>query len=132
MMSKGDLLFDFLNSITHGKKDLLNDETVKSYNPFLVNYYVAMDKNLVFFADAMNRHGRELPKRLHYLFYLKEVPPKKRFLRYEKGTKETGLESMKKYFCVNTEKARDIMGLLSEDVIKSIISMYDTKQNLKQ
>jgi hypothetical protein len=116
-------IFDFLNSVSQTKKDIFNDDTQKEYVPYMINFYLAMDKELAVLANVMNTHPT-VPKRLQYLFYKNLIDSKKRLFKYEKAADTKSVTHLKKYFSVNTSKAEDIAAILPDDVKTAITEFY--------
>jgi hypothetical protein len=116
--------FDYTNSISQNKKDLMrgtvNDKLAeKSYNPFLTNRSLSYHNDTVFFANEMNtRH--QLDNLLQYDFLLNIVRSKKRYAKWSKNNNDGDLLIVKEYYGYNTTKALQTLSILSVDQLKII------------
>lgn len=114
-------IFDILNSVSGIKNDLSNEEKFKSiYNPFMINRFLSMSPDTVFFANWVNQHSN-IPDKYQYLIYLYGIEKKKRFFKYEKAEKQTeDIQAIKDYYKINTNKAMEFERLLSNEQIKQL------------
>jgi hypothetical protein len=116
--------FDYTNSISQNKKDLMrgtanNKLAEKSYNPFLSNRSLSYHNDTVFFANEMNtRH--QLDNLLQYDFLLNIVRPKKRYAKWSKNNNDGDVLIVKEYYGYNTTKALQTLSILSVDQLKII------------
>ena len=113
--------FDYVNQILYGKKNLIVDEqTEKNYNPFIVNRSLSYHYDCVLYANEMNRR-HFLDKKLQNSFLINTVRSRKRpFAKWVKSEKSEDLECVKKYFNYSEMRAREVLLLLSEDQIQQI------------
>ena len=109
--------FDYVNSINHTKKDVMEDE--KTYNGFMVNRSLSYFSDTVILANEMNRY-HHLDSRLQYQFLINMVRKRKRFSKWVKPELENDLESVKEYYGYSNEKARQVLPLLSPSQIQTI------------
>lgn len=109
--------FDYVTSINHTKKDVMEDE--KTYNGFMVNRSLSYFSDTVILANEMNRY-HHLDSRLQYQFLINMVRKRKRFSKWVKPELENDLESVKEYYGYSNEKARQIMPLLSPSQLQTI------------
>lgn len=118
-----DLFKDIINSILLTKKDCLVDE--KDYVPFIVNKALSFHYDCIEHANRMNM----LPscdKRLQYHYYLNTVRGYKRpFQKWQKRETSDDLEAVKEYYKYSNEKAKDVLKVLSDDVIMEIKKNLD-------
>jgi len=113
--------FDYVNQILYGKKDLIVDaQTEKDYNPFIVNRSLSYHFDCVLFANEMNlRHFAD--KKLQNSFLINTIRPRKRpFAKWVKSEKSEGLECVKKYFNYSNIKAQEALTLLSKKQIQQL------------
>lgn len=118
-------LFDIVNSIS-SKKDLREEEGFdKAYNKFMINRFLSHAPDVVLLANEMNRmcHS-QLPNVLHYIFLMKTVHRKKRYLKYAKAEKVENVELIQQYFDVSPEKATEILQLLTDEQVNNIAGTY--------
>ena len=113
--------FEFLNSINTTKKNLIDKDSdaESSYNPFLVNRSLSYFPDTVFMSNEMNRL-HHLDAKLQYDFLINIVRKKKRFSKWDKPEERDDIECVKRYFGYSENKAKQVVGLLSESQIKTI------------
>ena len=112
--------FDFINAIQYTKDKLIVDEwSEKQYNPFLINKGLSYGHDTVIPANEMNSRPH-LDKILQFHFLINIIRPRKRFNKWIKAEKVDDLEAIKEYYGYSTEKAKQILPLLSESNIDEI------------
>jgi hypothetical protein len=118
--------FDYVNQILQGKKNLIIDEdTEKSYAPFLVNRSLSYHKDCIAYANEMNsRH--HLDKKLQHDFLLNTVRSQKRpFAKWVKSEKSEDIECIKSIYGFSDTKAREALRLLSNEQIQQLKEQTD-------
>lgn len=113
--------FEFLNSINTTKKNLIDKDSdaESSYNPFLVNRSLSYFPDTVFMSNEMNRL-HHIDSKMQYDFLINIVRKKKRFSKWDKPEERDDIECVKRYFGYSENKAKQVVGLLSESQIKTI------------
>lgn len=112
--------FDFINEINHGKSDLIvDDQTEKQYNPFLVNRGLSFSIDTAILANEMNSRPH-IPKKMQNDFLLSVVPKKKRYSKWLKADKLDDIEIIKAYYECNNEKAKTALRILKSEQIDYI------------
>ena len=112
--------FEYVNSITHNKKDIMVDDLAeKSYNSFMVNRSLSYFHDTVLMANEMNVH-HHLENRLKYDFLINIVRKKKRFSKWIKPETESDVEVVKEYYGYSNEKAKSALSLLTSDQINEL------------
>ena len=118
--------FDFTNSITENKKDLMrgtaNDKMAeKSYSPFLTNRALSYYTDTVFFANEMNRR-HHIDNLLQYDFLLNIVRPMKRTKQKwaKKDNNDGDVLIVKEFFGYNDTKARQALAILDKNDLAEI------------
>ena len=116
--------FDYINAISHSKKDLIQDSedpvrAEKEYNAYLVNKGLSYFIDTVLFANEMNSH-HHLDAKLQNDYLINTIRPKKRFAKWVKKLSEDDLELVKLYYGYNDEKARQALSILSDDQLTLI------------
>lgn len=123
-------LKDWLNSINQTKENLMEDESVqKDYAPYIINRCLSGYIDTVLFANEMNMNSH-LDKDMQYLFFLNTIRKRKRFSPWIKKDKIGDLESIKKYYGYNNEKALQALKILNQeqiDFIKQRLEIGGTK-----
>jgi len=80
-------IFDHIRNLTVDKKPVntYSDEDMKSFNPYMINIWLSMDKSLIEYIDMFQKYTVGLlNKRDAYKLYLGILPQKKLFLKYVK------------------------------------------------
>ena len=112
--------FDFINSINYTKENLIVDEwSEKQYNPYIINKGLSYSHDTVIPANEMNSRPH-LDKTLQYSFLINIVRPRKRFNKWIKPEMMESLETVKEYYGYNTEKARQVLSILSSEQINTL------------
>ena len=107
--------FEFLNSITYNKQDLMVDEeTEKAYNSFLVNRGLSYFQDTVLLANEMNRN-HHLDEKLQYDFLRNIVRKRKRFSKWAKKDTVDSIEVIKEYYGYSNSKAESVADLISPE-----------------
>jgi hypothetical protein len=112
--------FDFLNAINTTKEDLIVDDiTEKQYNAFMVNRGLSYFPDTIILANEMNKLYH-LDNKLQNSFYINIVRKRKRFSKWFKADTSDSLNAVKEYYGYSTEKARQVLSILSSDQISEI------------
>ena len=119
--------FDFVNQILNGKKQIIVDEnTEKEYNAFLVNRALSYHKDCIMFVNEMNRRN-DLDKKLQNDYLLNTIRSMKRpFNKWAKAEKSEDIECIKTYFGMSNSKAREALRLLNDEQIQQLKEKTDT------
>jgi len=106
--------FDFINAIHHSKENLIVDDwSEKQYNPYIINRGLSFGNDTVIPANEMNSRPH-LDKKLQFSFLINTIRPKKRFNKWIKAEPVEAIEVIKEYYGYSTEKARQVLPLLSD------------------
>lgn len=114
--------FDFLNAINFDKKDLIGEDpsVEREYNAFMVNRGLSYFNDTILYANAMNGFP-SLDNKIQFDFYLHAIPKRKRFSKWAKKDQQTDrLKLVMLHYKYNEERALEVLGLLSDDTIKTI------------
>jgi hypothetical protein len=114
-------LGDFLNSINLSKKDLMKEDPncEKQYLPFIVNKSLSYFIDSLFYSNKMNEL-HFLDKKMQYDYLRHKLVKKKRFSKWFKPDELESLEYIKEYYGYSTQKAKEIMCVLTPDQILEI------------
>lgn len=112
-------LFDFINDISHLKKDILVDENESDLSVYMLNRFLSMDPTTALYANEMNLNYH-LPKRMVYDYYLHSLKKQKRFFKYIKQKNEDVVALIQEYFGYNQSLAKQIVPILDEAQIEYI------------
>lgn len=120
-------IFDFLNGMTVEKKsfDFEDREISKSYDTYMINRWISMVDFYIPLVNEINKH--EVPKNVHYQFYLNVLPKRKQYFDYIKKTKDLAITEKKyiaDYFEVGMREADAYIKLLTDEQINQIIELY--------
>lgn len=109
--------FDYLNSINYSKQDLMvDDDTEKAYNAFLVNRGLSYFQDTVLLANEMNKN-HHIDHRLQYDFLRGVIRKRKRFSKWAKKDQVANVEVIKEYYGYSDAKAESVVDLISSDQI---------------
>jgi hypothetical protein len=112
--------FDFVNAINYTKENLIVDEwSEKQYNAFIVNKTLSFSMDTVIQANEMNSRPH-VDKKQQFDFLMNSIRPRKRFNKWIKGEEVQNIDVIKRYYKYNTEKAYQVVGLLSPEQINTI------------
>ena len=110
--------FDYLNSINFSKKNIMVDEIdEKTYLPFMINRGLSYFQDTILFANEMNIN-HNIDNKLQYSFFINIIRKRKRFSKWFKPEIENDIEVIKTYYGYSTDKARQVLHLLSKEQIK--------------
>jgi len=113
--------FDFINSILKDKKSLIvDDDSEKEYNPFIVNRGLSYYKDCIMYANEMNRR-HHIDKKLQFDFLINTIRSQKRpFAKWVKVEKSEDLACIKQTFNFSDSKAKEAARLLSKEQIQEL------------
>ena len=120
-------LKDYLNSINYTKDYLMEEDPdwEKNYPPYVINKCMSHHMDTIVFANEMNRYPN-LDKRLQYDFYIHTVRPKRRFSPWAKKQQVKDLDLVKKYYGYSSEKAKQVLNILTKEQLSFIRDRLDT------
>jgi len=113
-------LFDFLNDINYGKKDIMNEDNEKVYNAYVINHFLSGSMDTVLAANEMNMLPH-LEPRMQYDFLRGVIRKKKRFTKWLKPDKFDKIDTIKEYYGYSTNKAKNIADLVSDEEMKHML-----------
>ena len=116
--------FDFINSASHSKVDLVKtadrpEDVEKQYNSFLANKGFSYFQDTVLHANEMNRM-HHLFKDAQYRYYLGALRSRKRFSKWHKTEKNADLDIIQEYFQCNRTTAKGYLKILTPENLKEI------------
>jgi hypothetical protein len=120
-------LKDFLSSINHDKKPLLDtdENAVKAYTPFVVNRCLSYFADTLFHANEMNC-SPWLDNKSQFDFYRIAVRKKKRFSPWLRKDTEDNVTLIKQAYGYTESKAREVLNILSTEDLQAIRKSLDT------
>ena len=87
-MKDNRILFDFLESISYSKIDIMTCDNEKYYDKFLIEHFLSNDIDTVFFVNEISQYSN-LSKRIHYDFLRLGIEKRKRKFIYIKSENKT-------------------------------------------
>lgn len=109
--------FEYVNSILQGKEPL---EDLSDYVPFLSNRALSQHYDCIMQSNEMNIRS-DLHKDIQYDFLFSTIRKyKRKFKKWTKKEKDDNLELIKEYYGISTNRAREVISLLSEENFKHI------------
>jgi len=110
--------FDYLNTITYTKKDLMTEDNESQYPAFIINRGLGFGADTVIAANEMNSRTH-IDYRMQYDFLRAVIRRSKRYNKWIKA-EESNLEAVKEYFGYSYNKAKEALTLLSDKEISEI------------
>lgn len=120
-----DIFKDIVPSLLQNKEYILSPDQEKEYNPFIVNKTLSNHMDVLFYVNQMNLNYH-LDKKLQYdyLFYsLKRY--KRPYQKWIKYTEDPNIKYIKEYYGYSSQKAKQILPLLSKQNIDFIKQKID-------
>lgn len=112
--------FDYVTSINYSKQDIMVDDICeKDYNSFMINRSLSYFQDTVGLANVMNQY-HHTDNKLQYHFLINIIRKRKRFSKWMKPETESDIEVVKEYYGYSNEKARQVLSLLSPEMITII------------
>ena len=108
--------FDYVNSITYTKEDIMTDLNESEYSPFLTNRALSYHQDCILYANEMNRRF-DVPNKLQYHYLLNTIRKRKRFAKWIKPDKIDDLRIVMEYYSVSRQKAEEYLNIISEKEI---------------
>ena len=111
--------FEFSNSITYTKQDIMNDLNEKEYAPFLVNRSLSYHQDCILYANEMNRRF-DISHKLQYHYLLNTIRKRKRFAKWSKPELIDDLKIVMDYYSVSRGKAEEYLNILNKSGIETL------------
>jgi hypothetical protein len=119
--------FRFVSAINYTKEQLHETDISfeEDYQPFLINRSLSYFPDTVQIANEINVL-HYIPKKWQFSFLLNMVAKKKRYSnkKWAKRSKDSNEPFIMEYYNVSSQKAREILSLLSKDKIEFIKSKF--------
>ena len=109
--------FEFSNSITYTKQDIMNDLNEKEYAPFLVNRSLSYHQDCILYANEMNSRF-DVSHRLQYHYLLNTIRKRKNYSKWSKPELIDDLKIVMDYYSVSREKAEEYLTILTKSSIE--------------
>ena len=111
--------FTYVNSINTKKDPDIINENEKQYNSFIINRSLSYFQDTILLSNEMNIN-HHLDKLLQFHFLLNTVRKRKRFSKWVKPEIVDDLEIVKEFYGYSTEKAYQILPLLTNEQLQII------------
>ena len=105
--------FEFVNSLTYTKNDIMDEHNEKEYAPFLVNRSLSYHQDCVLYANEMNERF-DVSHKLQYHYLLNTIRKRKRFAKWSKPELADDLKVVMDYYKVSREKAEEYCKILKQ------------------
>jgi len=105
--------FEFVNSVTYSKKDMMDEVNEKEYAPFLVNRSLSYHQDCVLYVNEMNKRF-DVSHKLQYHYLLNTIRKRKRFAKWSKPELADDLKVVMDYYLVSREKAEEYLKILKQ------------------
>lgn len=111
-------LFEYINHIFDKKE---YDKAIPYYAPYIINKGMSMHIDTILFGNEMNMNAH-LSHRMQYDYLYYSVRKGKRYTKWANKSKKNfaDLELIKEYYGYNITKARQALGILSDEDIETI------------
>lgn len=132
-------LFDIINDLSYGKKNLIRDdqnslvqEHVKTYNPFMVNRAFSYHVSSIHDAQLMNQCAG-LDKDMQHDYYLYSLRKDKRYSKWYKNqnSKNEDLQLLSEIFDTSIDRAVENRRLFSDEQMENIRERYSNKGGIQ-
>jgi hypothetical protein len=114
--------FDYVNSITSGTTDIMDQES--TYSPYMVNRALSYFPDTIFHASEMNRLWNT-PARMQYDFLRRSIRKRKRFSKWFKAEKSEDIDVVRAEYGYTIEKARGALKTLTKEELAAIKQKHD-------
>ena len=120
-------LKDWLNSINVTKNNLIDEDPdlEKGYPAYIINRCLSGQIDSVMFANEINKHPN-LSKKLQYDFFLNSLRKRKRYSPWIRKEQIKNLDLVKKYYGYSSEKAKQVLNILTKEQLSFIRDRLDT------
>jgi len=121
--------FDFVNSISLNKKNLMRDTendtfSESQYEPFLANRALSYFTDTLLYANEMNKNTF-LANKLQYEYLLHSVRSGKRFSKWAKKNENEKIKAISNYYKVNLKVAEQYLKLLPSQRVDEIVLQFE-------
>ena len=120
-------LKDWLNSINVTKNNLIDEDPdlEKGYPAYIISRCLSGQIDSVMFANEINKHPN-LSKKLQYDFFLNSLRKRKRYSPWIRKEQIENLDLVKKYYGYSSEKAEQVLNILTKEQLSFIRDRLDT------
>mgnify|MGYP000103132829 FL=1 len=112
--------FDYVKNIADKKYP----DDLSGYIPYITNLAMSQRKDLVVFANELNKY-HSLPEKAQFDFYYHALPKKNLFAKWSKRVDIKELEPIKAYFNCSDRVAKEYHKTLKSEDLATIIKWYN-------
>ena len=131
-VKKGATIFDFINGITHQKKEWhSNTETdQKRFAPYIVNRWLSMRMELIDIINELQKYTiGVLSPRETYRLYHGLLPTNRTFAKYVKGKKEDKFDKqlisqVADHYKISKSEAVEYVELMDKESCANLLTLY--------
>jgi hypothetical protein len=137
---KAATMFDFIDGVTHKKKDWSkwSEMDQKAFSPFMMNRFLSMRMELTELINEFQTYtiGLLRPKETYRLYH-EILPNNKAFAKYIKGKSEDKYEKglvdqIAEHYQVSKTEATDYLDLMDKMQCERILTMYGYSEGEKK
>ena len=120
-------VFDFVKNITESHENVLTEENIRDYAPFVINRALSFKLDCVFVVQELNKYGNGLSKRIQYEYLRNSIDKKKRYGRWTKrDTVSEDIELIKLAYNYSNEKAQTALSVLTDKQLLELRQLMNT------
>ena len=132
MTKKPATIFDFINGMTHQKKEWSDytETDQKKFSPFIVNRWLSMRMELIEIINQLQKYTIGLLSHKDtYRLYHGLLPAQRTFAKYIKGKKEDKynkelVSQIADHYLISKSEAIEYIDLMPKDSCRSLLSLY--------
>lgn len=129
---KGATIFDFIDGITHKKKEWKNwsETDQKLFSPYIVNRFLSMRQEFCVIVNELQTYtiGLLRPQETYRLYH-DILPTSKSFAKYIKGKKDDKysdklIDQISQHYLVSKTEASDYVEIMTQSECTAILQLY--------
>lgn len=123
-----DLFKEIIASIITTKQ---RPDDIDGYVPYVINWALSNHMDCILYANEMNL-ASFIPNQMQYDYFFHSVRKgKRKFTPFEKKLSLENVSFVKEYFGCSTIKAKELLKVLTEQQLKTIVTTLDKGGNTK-
>lgn len=111
--------FDFVDSVSSSKEDIMDRENERDYSPYLTNRALSYHADSVLYAAEMNL-WRDLENRLQYDYLRHSLRRRGRRSKWHKPEDTEAIDLLCWRYNISRDKARAALAILTPDHVQDI------------
>lgn len=120
-------VFDFVKNITESHENVLTEENIRDYAPFVINRALSFNLDCVFVVQELNKYGNGLSKKIQYEYLRNSIDKKRRYGRWTKrDTVSEDIELIKRAYNYSNEKAQTVLSVLTDKQLLELRQLMNT------